>query len=357
MADSPLLKPRNAEPDTSPRTTISAEQALANASVNRHGKWGASAAPEDAARRTFQGIAEVQAAYDGPRLAKGDGVFAIGSCFAREVETHLALQGSRVLSLEPALQRTPEFLDADGRYRSSYFHRYTPQSLAQEVVCALGDEPAWDDETSLIFESGDRAFDFNYGWTETGDRTLQAALARRRAVLEITRRVVQARCVIVTLGLIEAWRHVPSGLYCNKAHPRLLRARPGEFELAVTSYDETLAQLRRLGSTLDRRAGDEIQLVVTVSPVPLQQTFRPMDVVIANAESKAVLRAATAEFVRRRDNAHYFPSYEMVAFSRPDLAWQDDGVHVQSRLVKSIVTRFTRLYFAEGELAARPSSG
>jgi hypothetical protein len=327
---------------------LSAAEALANAQANTRGRWGDVRDEQDAARRTHAGYADIAAVYDGPKLSRADGVFALGSCFAREIETHLDLLGGRVLSLDAELQARPEFQDLDGRYRNAYFHRYTPQALSHEVLWALGEDPRWDPDKSLLVASGANLLDLNYGWTESGSRKAEAVRERRRLAAAVTRRVLEARCIIVTLGLIEAWRHRPSGLFCNKVHPRLLRGEDAEYELVVTGVEEAVEELERLDAVLRRRhARGDYQLVVTVSPVPLQQTFRPLDIVIANAESKAVLRAAAAEFVRRHDHAHYFPSFELVMFTRPDLAWLDDGVHVQPRLVKRITRQFTDLVFAD----------
>jgi len=89
-------------------------------------------------------------------------------------------------------------------------------------------------------------------------------------------------------------------------------------------------------------------MVVTVSPVPLQVTFSGKDIVVANMDSKATLRAAAAEFVRKHDNAHYFPSYEMVVYSHTKLAWRPDRLHVNKGMVGRIVSQFIDAYYQPG---------
>ncbi len=91
------------------------------------------------------------------------------------------------------------------------------------------------------------------------------------------------------------------------------------------------------------RDGD-FQFVVTVSPVPLQATFTDQDVIVANAESKAVLRAAAGAFARRHDNVSYFPSYEMVTHSHPDFALRPDRAHVEWAMVDRIMSSFIDAY-------------
>jgi hypothetical protein len=317
----------------------------------RHWNTGAGSAyrstsPNDGASRIFERFADVKARYDGPRLSRDDGVYAIGSCFAREVEQHLYHQGARVLSLSHQVTGRSAFQDADGRARNTYFHRYTPQSLAQEVARAFDAVPGWSDDSTLIFRYGARHLDFDLGWTDGADFSREAVLERRRGAREISRGLADASRVILTLGLIEAWRHRPTGLWCNRVNPAVLKGSKNDFELCVTSYEEVLACLEDILGLLRARGRPNVQLVVTVSPVPLQQTFTDRDIVIANAEAKGVLRAAAAAFVRRHGDVHYFPSYETVIFSDPAAAWKPDRVHVEGGLVREIVTRFTNLYYA-----------
>ena len=74
----------------------------------------------------------------------------------------------------------------------------------------------------------------------------------------------------------------------------------------------------------------------------------PLDIVIANATSKAILRAAAAEFVSRHDDVDYFPSYEMVSYSARELAWRPDQIHVNSNMVSHIVKTFCQVYYGDG---------
>ncbi len=46
----------------------------------------------------------------------------------------------------------------------------------------------------------------------------------------------------------------------------------------------------------------------TASPVPLPMTFRDMDLLVADAQSRAVRRAALDAFVQGRDRVHHFLS-------------------------------------------------
>ncbi len=129
-------------------------------------------------------------------------------------------------------------------------------------------------------------------------------------------------------------------------HAMLQELRRAFDELPAWSDDALL--LRR-----HHRTG-RFELVVTVSPVPMSSTFTGQGVVVANARSKAVLRAAAAEFTDRHEQAHYFPSYEMVTCSAPSEAWKADRLHVNGRITRGIVKSFvTHYYRRESLMAAR----
>ena len=55
-----------------------------------------------------------------------------------------------------------------------------------------------------------------------------------------------------------------------------------------------------------------VRLLLTVSPVPLTATASGLHVLQASVASKAVLRAAAAEFVADEPAADYFPSFEII---------------------------------------------
>ena len=63
-----------------------------------------------------------------------------------------------------------------------------------------------------------------------------------------------------------------------------------------------------------RAHNPDLQLIVSVSPIPFLATGRAdkYHVVAANCLSKAVLRVAAEEIVKRNEGVYYFPSYELV---------------------------------------------
>jgi len=305
---------------------------------------------DDASNRIFDGYADVRPTYDGPRFAADAPVFAMGSCFAREIEGALRRRGGNVVSLDDSIQR-PEFRDAEGRVRPGFFHRYTPTTMAQEFRWPFGRQPNWTDD-ALLFEQPDGGVaDLNYS-ARCADTSRGAAAVRRAVAGTLVRRVAQARIVIVTLGLTEGWIHRPTGLAVNAMEVRLLRRHRDAFALHLMEFKDVMRALEEMHDLLGAEHADgDFHLFLTVSPVPFRATLTKEDVIQANATSKATLRTAAATFARRHANVHYFPSYEIVTYSDPARAWRPDRIHIEPGMVDHITERFIRTVYAEGALA------
>ncbi|MEI9963898.1 MAG: GSCFA domain-containing protein [Caulobacteraceae bacterium] len=326
--------------------SIKAEDAFATLRDNKAGSW-ADDAPGAAVSRIHGAPARIASGYAGPKIGAASPIFAMGSCFAREIEHHLRNSGANVVSVDASLD-VPEFRAAAGDVRTGFFNRFSPRSMWLEFKQAFDDLPAWT-EDALLFAAGEELWDFNYRPVPALDYAPAATRLRRAVAKRLVRRAAEARVIILTLGMTEAWRHLPSGLYANIIRPAYVARHRQDFELRVLDYADTLECLEEIMALLKRvHATGEFELVVTVSPVPLGKTFRPMDVVVANAESKAVLRTAASAFVAGHANAHYFPSYEIVTYTAPDQAWLADRAHVRPELVRHIVSTFLADVYEEG---------
>ena len=311
-----------------------------------------SAHPEDASNRIFDGFADIRPTYAGPVFPAETPVFAMGSCFAREIESALTRRRGRIISQDKTIQR-PEFEDANGLVRPGFFHRYTPTSMAQEFRWPFGRQPGWSEDALVFAGAGDTLHDLNYA-PIAADNSSAAVRLRRDVAGALTRRLREARIVIVTLGLTESWVHLPSGLSINSMHVRLLKQHQDEFAIELLEYEQVLASLEAIRALIGEEHPDgDVQFFVTVSPVPFRSTFMEEDAVEANMTSKSTLRAAAIAFAHRHERVHYFPSYEMVVYSDPALAWRPDRVHVEEAMVRHIMDRFIGTVYAEGALPVK----
>jgi hypothetical protein len=267
------------------------------------------------------------------RIAPTDTVFAIGSCFARNIEKVLETAGLRVLSRGPDLGEIGSGRDD----ATSFFNKYSIQSVNNELRWAL-DRASFPGEAILYRVGPNRYFDLQLGMKRL-DFPLPTIVAFRQRYLDALAAVAEADVVILTLGYVETWFDRALELYLNVAPPpALIAAEPGRFEFVVLSYSDVLAGLETFHDLLLRHRMRPLRMLVTVSPVPLNSTFRGMDVLVANAYSKSVQRAALEEFVKGRERVDYFPSYEFVALSNPTVAWaRNDYRHVSPDVVNRIM--------------------
>ena len=83
-------------------------------------------------------------------------------------------------------------------------------------------------------------------------------------------------------------------------------------EMRTTSVAENAANLEAILDSAVRIAGHDLQVVLTVSPVPLAGSTEYPSAIIADCLSKSTLRLACEEVLRKRPDAIYWPSFEIV---------------------------------------------
>lgn len=305
--------------------------------------------PHTVASRIESGIAfKLQPKF---RLAPGDRLFTMGSCFARNVEQCLIDLGFDVPSYAGRFasdweargpsSRTPR---EEAVFRMGYANKYNTPSMLTEFEWAAAGMAAEACPTILSMGDG-RVVDLNAHNVLAGDDR-KSVLARRRLLNEITRTAFEADVVFLTLGLTEAWFDTTTGLILNDQVSALRPAEADQdrFAFRVLSFSENRAALEGIHDLLRRHGKPGCRMIVTVSPVPLLATLTPKDVLIANTYSKAVLHAVASEFCASRPDADYFPSYEMVLHAKPEAAWERDLRHVREDMVERIMRAFVQAY-------------
>lgn len=176
--------------------------------------------------------------------------------------------------------------------------------------------------------------------------SMDRAIERRHQVRELFRKsIFESRVVVITLGLIEAWYDNQSGIYLNE-HPsfNMVKFYPGRFSFEVLGFDKSKKAIVDIVENLKEMRGDDIKIMMTVSPVPLQRTFTNFDVITANCYSKSMLRAVAGEVSGQYDFIDYVPSYEAVTWSEHSSTWLDDQVHVSEGRVSRVVDRIVETY-------------
>ncbi len=270
------------------------------------------------------------------KISQNDSVFCIGSCFARNIEEHLIYIGLDVLSrriVSPS-HEWPHRING-------FINKFTTHSMRNELEWVVSPK----DITETMFEERQG------GWVDLqlAPMTVPVSLPRaieRRAYLtgEYFNRLRQASIIIITLGLNEVWFDNEMSIYLN-APPSFFSARrdPGRYELCITDVDDNVSQLNAIRELI-HTLNPDAKMVVTVSPVPMSETFSGQDVILANMISKSTLRAAADAFVRVHADVDYFPSYDIITMSPRQYAYTRDCLHVSDAIVGQMMRTFTNLY-------------
>ena len=99
-------------------------------------------------------------------------------------------------------------------------------------------------------------------------------------------------------------------------------------------------------------------IVLTLSPVPLNATFRGISCVAADCVSKSTLRVALDGVVGRGlENVYYWPSFEIVRWVGGHVPWpaygfnRGDSRHVTRYLVAQIIDAFVEAFYTPAAVA------
>lgn len=246
-------------------------------------------------------------------------IVAFGSCFAAHISNYLeklgfllgrtnapkayvSVMGDGIVNSH-AIRQQFEWAWEDRQPTVDLWHGYDAQSLGYDEAVRL--------ETKRMFDAGD-AF-------------------------------------IITLGLSEVWYDEPTGEVFWRAVPKD-HFDPSRHKFRVTSHAENTENLRAIHQLI-RRHRPGAKIIMTLSPIALTATFRPIACMAADSVSKAILRAAIDEFMREAQpsdpDLYYFPSYEIAqrCFTAP---FNDDRKHVHNHVLDFNMAVFERYYCKTG---------
>jgi GSCFA family protein len=277
------------------------------------------------------------------KVQADDKFYAIGSCFARGIEKALVKRKICVESAAPEFARLkPVNKEQSG---IGFINKYNTYSMLNELRWALDPTAVFPVESiaqvtdALWFDPHTNPTLELAGFEET--------LQRRRLMQTVTQRIRDCRVVIVTLGLVEVWRDLQADVYLNHIPaPLLLKNQSKRYEFHLTNFAQNWQSLQEIHALLSRYGHSDVQIVATVSPVPLLNTFSTMDVVVANTYAKSLLRAVAQQWAAAHDNVDYFPSYEIVQNSDRAAAWETDLRHVKGPGADHIMELFLKSYLA-----------
>ncbi len=338
-----MILDRQFETDEGHELTESFESLLAKTSANKHRIFiKRSGDGNSGFERSIQ--SDIPRINLSPKfqIKKDEPVFTVGSCFARNIEHALIKSGIDVITTRCLIPDELYELTGVGA-RNGALNAYTPHSMLDLL--------RWSDR-------GDRmsAGALDLGDGNWADMLVSGLKFMSREELELVRGKIlntyeelsSARTVIITLGYTEAWFDKVDNTFVNRspAATRATMKHGNRYQFQNADALAVLDCLDKIVKIIRIKTNDTAKIVFTTSPVPMHGTFTENDVICANMYSKSTLLSAAVATAAKYDFVDYFPSYEMVFYSSPQLAWEDDGIHVKPSLVGEIVSRFTNAYIS-----------
>jgi len=244
--------------------------------------------------------------YPSNLIALDTPITSMGSCFARHVGLWLSKSGYNFL--------TPD--------RGRWDRMYSSHLIRQEIERAYGEFTP----EEMYWEGRKLRDPYRQGisWVDEdeAEKALSLYAAECRRVLDLS------KVLIVTIGVNEIW--------FNEADDAVFFQRPPELKehhgFRCATVEENVANLERI---LELYRGT---MIVTVSPIPLLQTFALGNVIENSLESKATLLLAAKQFARTNERVHYFPSYEIVTTT--PYPFLEDNRHLKAEVVEAVMGVF-----------------
>ncbi len=246
-------------------------------------------------------------------LQSGNKIATAGSCFAQNIGRYIRQSDLEFVDVEPAPLGLPDDVAKDhgfGLYSARYGNIYTARQLRQ----LLQDAVTGTVHEAAIWKKDGRYYDGLRPSVEpagyANKRELRAH--RRDHLVRVLSIFEQADMFIFTLGLTETWQDTETGI--------VFPSVPGVVAGTFDADRHSLVNLRfkdvfedmSVAIELMREISPDIQILLTVSPVPLTATATDQHVLAATTYSKSVLRTVAEELSIEHDFVDYFPSYEMI---------------------------------------------
>lgn len=253
------------------------------------------------------------------KIDRDTAIMTAGSCFARNIARALKARGCRWLETEtapPGLSPASAARLGYGLFSCRTGNIYSAAALRQWIDWAFGTAPPATE--TWIDDKTERAYDPFRPEIEPGGFEDAHEVTRLRAVTlqALKQAVSKADVFIFTLGLTEAWHNTTTG-HVYPACPGTVAGRfdADHHRMINADYPSVHADMMSVVKTLTG-VNPKLQIVLTVSPIPLTATAEPdAHVLAATTYSKSVLRAVAGALAQSQPNVSYFPSYEV--FSAP----------------------------------------
>jgi len=276
-------------------------------------------------------------------------IFTIGSCFALEIRWRLRERGFTVYPDYSNVCLDPTRMAAGKLPQSDNFNHYDLLNIKQSLQLA---ERSAAHPVKYLWQGGYEHLQPRYGFMPNFANPFlrQVYAVDAPSIVDVTSQLCAAfadgfhssNVFILTLGLIEAWLDIASGLYINNPGGLKDLSLERRTRMHMMTYEECVEALRKI-ITIIRRNRQGSVIIFTVSPVFLARTFSGKSIADAAIYGKCLLRSAVEAIINPDDNIFYFPSFEYILLHSGHEA---DGRHVQSGFVGNVVSTFVDAFLS-----------
>jgi hypothetical protein len=287
------------------------------------------------------------------RLVPGMRLATAGSCFAQNIAHHVRASTLDLVDAEPAPPLMPDAVARRfgyGLFSARYGNIYTARQLRQLLEDARDLTP----HDAACWRRGTRWIDALRPNIEPDGFDSRETLCALR--LDHLRRVRglfrQLDVFVFTLGLTECWADRASGRVFPTA-PGVLGGTfdPRRHVFVNQSFAEVHEDLTE-AIALMRQWAPGLQILLTVSPVPLTATAGGQHVLHATTYSKSVLRAVAEEVAALDPGIDYVPAFEIITGAPFRARFYDDNLRtVTAEGVQTVMSVF---FGAHPELGGVP---
>lgn len=298
-----------------------------------------------------------------PLINRRSRIFCIGSCFALQLKSALRAEGHDVYPKEHLLEIEQPGSDPFQPCGRELVH-YNTFTILQEFEKAFGlwrqdDDDFWfvkrqrkDKPPADLYQDPYRR--------DVYSATREGIVKITRAFDEATKTgILESDLYVITLGLTEVWKKKDNGR-CSLAQPGHGGGGGfGQTVFAQSSFKDNHENLKKIVG-LVRSRFPKRGIILSVSPVPLANTFSSDDIYVANTESKSVLRAVAGQVSREFEGVYYFPAYEICALFEKEATcqvYEADERHASPPIVQDIIRAFLETYSEESVWEGAPVEG
>ncbi len=263
-------------------------------------------------------------------ITKETKVCAMGSCFADEMGWWLRSKGvnvgdhGEVDDLQHLLYKWGTF--------------FNPKNLSDCLDKVINDSWETKDEHFAFIEKEDTFYNL-FMMVRGNSNDLKVVKSKLKEVEEYWKNwLEQSDVIIITLGLIEAWIDKGNGKAWQAfvGNPLSRKSFDDLAQFKALSFDECLTEVRK-SIDLVNSFGKEKNIIITLSPIPLEFTFRDQDIITANRVSKSTLRVVADQICQDYENAYYFPSFEIVMDCVGPEAFKEDLRHIKPEVFSGLI--------------------